>query len=199
MRIAQIMASPVRVSMRGKQEGCTVHTRLCVLLALLVVTARAVAQPTPAFNDVVYATAPTDAGGTINLPMDIYKPTGVTTPTPVVLWIHGGGWQGGTYNTTPLQVQALLSRGISVASVEYRLSGTSIFPAQINDVKGAVRYLRANASTFGLDMNRVSAWGTSAGAHLSALLATSGDVTSLEGNTGGNLGFSSRIFSAVDY
>ena len=87
--------------------------------ALALIGNPATAQITPTFNDVFYATAPTDNGGTIALPMDIYKPTGTISPTPLVLWVHGGGWSGGTYNTQPPNLQALLNRGISVASVEY--------------------------------------------------------------------------------
>ncbi len=101
----------------------------------------------------------------------------------------------------------LLSRGIAVASVEYRLTSQAgqfgifpvTFPAQIEDVKGAVRFLRANAAKYRLDPARLGSWGASAGGHLSALLATSGGIAALEGSTGGNLGFSSAVQAAADY
>jgi len=73
------------------------------------------------------------------------------------------------------------------------------FPAQIEDVKGAVRWLRAHAPQYGLDPARVGSWGSSAGGHLSALLATSGSVAELEGATGGNLAFSSAVQAGVDW
>jgi hypothetical protein len=73
------------------------------------------------------------------------------------------------------------------------------FPAQIHDVKGAVRWLRAHAALYGLDSTRFASFGTSAGGHLSALLATSGGVAALEGTVGGNLGFSSAVQAAVDF
>ena len=72
-------------------------------------------------------------------------------------------------------------------------------PAQIHDCKGAVRWLRANADEYGLDAGRIGAWGPSAGGHLASLLGTSADVAELEGDVGGNLGFSSRIQATADY
>jgi acetyl esterase/lipase len=93
----------------------------------------------------------------------------------------------------------MLDAGFAVASVQYRFSTAAIFPAQIHDVKGAVRYLRAHADDYGLDASRFAAWGPSAGGHLAALLATSGGVADLEGTTGGNLEESSAIQAAVDY
>lgn len=166
---------------------------------LLACASAAVAQ-TPTFNDVPVAVVPTDAGGTLTLRMDIYKPANATAPTPTLLWIHGGGWQSGSYNSgIRAEVQPLLQRGISVATIGYRLSGDAIFEAQIWDVKGAVRFLRANAQTFGLNPNRMAAWGTSAGGHLTGLLATTGGVADAEGTTRGNVGVNSRVMAAVDY
>ena len=79
-----------------------------------------------------------------------------------------------------------------MASIEYRLSGEAPFPAQIEDCKAAVRWLRANAAKYNLDADRIGAWGHSAGGHLSALLGTSGGVQELEGN-GDNMSYSSRV------
>jgi acetyl esterase/lipase len=172
------------------------------LIPLFIVTASTIAraQLTPTYNDQVIGTVPRDDGaGSVTLMIDIYKPTGVTTPTPTVLWIHGGGWQAGTYNNVPAFLGPLLQQGISIASARYRLSGEAIFPAQVHDVKGAVRFLRANSQTYGLDPLRIGSWGSSAGGHLSALLATSGGVSAAEGTSGGNLAQSSRILAAVDY
>ena len=169
------------------------------LLGLLSIQA-ASAQIPPTYNDVVFATVPRDAGGTINLLMDIYiPPGGGPGPKPLVLWIHGGGWEGGTQDGVPPGVLALRDYGFVVASTSYRLSGDAIFPAQIQDVKGAIRYLRANAATYNLNPTRFVSWGSSAGGHLSALLATSAGVSSLEGSSGGNLGFSSAVQVCVDY
>jgi acetyl esterase/lipase len=73
------------------------------------------------------------------------------------------------------------------------------FPAQIHDVKGAIRWLRANAAVYHLDPDRIGVWGSSAGGHLSALIATTGDEPAIEGVVGGNLSQSSRVQAAADY
>ncbi|HKQ48254.1 MAG TPA: alpha/beta hydrolase fold domain-containing protein [Phycisphaerae bacterium] len=172
---------------------------LALLVALAVLPVRASGQITPTYDDVVFGVVPRDAGGTVTLLMDIYLPAAGSGPYPCVLWIHGGGWQGGTHNTVPGSALQLPTAGVAIASVSYRLSGDAIFPAQIHDVKGAVRFLRANAATYNLDTTRFGSWGSSAGGHLSALLATSGDVAELEGTSGGNPTFSSRVQAAVDY
>ena len=173
---------------------------LSILAFLFVTCGPAFAQLTPTFNDQFIGAVPRDDGaGSVTLAVDIYKPAGVTTPTPVVLWIHGGGWQNGTHNNVPAFLAPLLQQGISVASARYRLSGEAIFGAQVHDVKGAVRFLRANSATYGLDPRRIGAWGSSAGAHLAALLATSGGVAAAEGTSGGNLNHSSRILAAADF
>jgi acetyl esterase/lipase len=157
------------------------------------------AQPiTPTFNDVVVGDVPTDDGGIYTLHTDIYWATAGAGPRPVVVWIHGGGWQSGSYQPLPQATRPLLARGIHLATCDYRLSGQAIFPAQIHDVKGLVRHLRANAATYHIDPDRIGAWGTSAGGHLTALLATSGEVAAAEGTSGGNRAFSSRIQAGVD-
>ncbi len=171
-------------------------------VAALIVLPLLLAEPAqgqPTFNDVVIGNVPLDAGGTYTLHIDIAAATAGSGPRPIVLWIHGGGWSSGSYNAIFAGALLLRSRGIHVAGIDYRLSGQAIFPAQIEDVKGAVRFLRANAAAFNVDPDRIGAWGSSAGGHLTALLATSGDVAALEGTSGGNMAHSSRIQAAVDY
>ena len=111
-----------------------------------------------------------------DLRLDVYAPT--TKPDraiPAILWVHGGGWRGGSKEgiARPLPI---LSRGFGLVSVEYRLSGEAVFPAAIADVKAAMRWLRANAATYGFDPTRLGAWGSSAGGHLVALLGTAQEV-----------------------
>jgi acetyl esterase/lipase len=171
---------------------------LCSIAVAALIASNAVAQ-TPTHNDVQYGLGPRDAGGFIPLTMDLYLPSSAPGPTPVVLWIHGGGWSGGSNEPAPGFTTQLLNRGIALASIKYRLTGDAIAPAQIHDAKGAVRFLRANASTYNIDPLRFGAWGSSAGGHLAALLATSGGVAAAEGNIGGNLTQSSRILAAVEY
>ena len=172
---------------------------ISVATIFLLCVAPSAAQVVPTLNDVPFAIVPRDAGGNITLLMDVYIPSVGSGPFPCLLWIHGGGWQGGTHNSVPAGAIALLTSGVAIASVSYRLSGDAIFPSQIHDVKGAVRFLRANAATYNLDTARFGSWGSSAGGHLSALLGTSGGVAALEGTSGGNLAFSSRVQAVVDY
>src|SRR5207253_3437010 len=91
---------------------------------------------------------------------------------PLIIWIHGDHWADGSRATSPAEREVL--RGYVVASIDYRLSSEATYPAQINDVKAAVRWLRANASRYDIDPNRVAVWGFGSGGHLAALLGTSG-------------------------
>jgi acetyl esterase/lipase len=111
--------------------------------------------------------------------LDLYLHDARARPLPLVIWIHGGGWNrgdsrtSGTYANWPAVLADLAARGFVVASVNYRLSGEAKFPAQIQDVKAAIRFLRAHAAEYGVDPARVYLWGGSAGGHLAALAATS--------------------------
>jgi acetyl esterase/lipase len=163
-----------------------------------------IASAQPTSPNLTYATV----GGRV-LQLDLYRAVNVPPGerTPCVIFIHGGGWSGGNRQSVPTWVLSLRNAGISVASISYRLTsqagqwgGASVtFPSQIHDVKGAVRWLRANADQLDLDPLRFGSWGTSAGGHLSALLATSSGVSAIEGEVGGNTGNSSSVQAAVDY
>ncbi len=132
--------------------------------------------------------------------LDLYVPTTGKGPFPVVLWIHGGGWRSGSRTLPSNSAQlALVNSGFAVASVDYRLSQQAIFPAQIQDVKAAVRWLRANASSYNLDPARVGAWGASAGGHLAALLGTSSGAASLTDLSLGNAMYSDKVSAVVDF
>lgn len=134
--------------------------------------------------------------GDRTLEMDIYRPKGAWGELPAIVCIHGGGWQKGSRVNHRKVAQALASRGFVTASISYRLSGEAPFPAQIQDCKAAVRFLRANAKEYGIDPENIGAIGHSAGGHLAALLATSAEVEELEGE-GGNAAFSSSIQAVV--
>jgi acetyl esterase/lipase len=101
--------------------------------------------------------------------LDLFLPQGVTGRLPVVVFLHGGGWSGGTRTTGPDFRRFFAQDGIAMASIEYRLTPTVTFPANAEDVKTAVRWLRANAGAHGLDPARIGLWGTSAGGHLAAV------------------------------
>jgi acetyl esterase/lipase len=179
-------------------RGVGLHTLAPPLLCLLSF-AIGVNGQTPTHNDVAYAQVTNDDGSQATLRMDVWEAKAGIERPPLAIWIHGGAWLAGSYNDQPPGLQSLLDAGYAVASVQYRLSGAAIFPAQIHDVKGATRFLRAHAEEYRLDPSRFAAFGGSAGGHLAALLATSGGVDALEGTTGGNSEFSSRVQAAIDY
>jgi acetyl esterase/lipase len=144
-------------------------------------------------SDIQYCT-----GAGKPLLMDIFKPVHpLSRPAPAVLWIHGGGWERGDKNGNSGAL-LLANEGFVTASLFYRLSGDSPFPADIEDCKCAVRFLRANAQRFGIDPARIGVAGASAGGHLAELVATADEHAGLEGN-GGWPGVSSRVVAAAAY
>lgn len=112
--------------------------------------------------------------GDRELPLDLYVPKKADGELPLVIWIHGGGWKGGSKNGIGSCVR-VLEHGFALASVEYRLSGEAKFPAAIEDCKAAVSYLRLHAKKYGLNAEQIGVWGSSAGGHLVALLGTTND------------------------
>lgn len=133
-----------------------------------------------------------------NQVMDIYLPEG-NGPFPVVVLIHGGAFRMGDKQMETRNAEALMARGYAAASINYRLSGEAKFPAQIQDCKAAVRFLKANAAKYHLNHDKIGSWGASAGGTLSALLGTSSGIAELEGKELGNAGFSSQIMASVDW
>ncbi|GAG13224.1 unnamed protein product, partial [marine sediment metagenome] len=144
--------------------------------------------------DVVYGTIESrDLIGTLFLPKN-----GSETARPSVVYLHGGGWRGGTREQFPRHAAEMTSKGFAGLCIDYRLSDESPYPAAIQDAKCAVRYLRANAERFALDPTRIGAVGGSAGAHLAAFLATTGDKRRQEWEgTGGHQDYDSSIQAAV--
>ena len=153
-------------------------------------------RPTADYNvvaDVRYCT-----GGGNPLLMDVFVPrVRIHRPTPAVLWLHGGGWERGDKNGSS-GARFLASAGFVTASIYYRLSGEAKFPADIEDCKCAVRYLRANALTYEIDPNRIGIAGASSGGHLALLAATADETAGLEGS-GGWAKVSSRVRAVVSY
>ncbi len=134
--------------------------------------------------------------GDVSLKLDLYVPGKVRSP-PVVVWVHGGGWRSGSKNNP--SVLALTERGLAVGSVDYRLSPVAQFPAQIHDIKAAIRYLRANAKEQGIDTGRIAISGGSAGGHLAALVGVANGVKELEGDIGIHRGQSSDVQAIVAF
>lgn len=117
--------------------------------------------------------------------IDLYLPEKpAKEPRPVIVFIHGGGWQGGSKEDGRV-IFPLLDDGVYAgASIGYRLTGEAIWPAQVHDVKAALRWLAANGAAHGLDTRRMALFGISAGGHLVSLLGTSQGVAALEGRVG---------------
>jgi acetyl esterase/lipase len=108
----------------------------------------------------------------VDLLLDLYLPAQpIRRPAPVIVFLHGGGWSGGTRTTGPDFTRYFARDGFAMASIEYRLTPSVTFPANVEDVRAAVRWLKANAAAHALDPDRICLWGTSAGGHLAAVAA----------------------------
>ncbi|HEV2130448.1 MAG TPA: alpha/beta hydrolase, partial [Longimicrobiaceae bacterium] len=105
-------------------------------------------------------------------------------PHPLVVLIHGGGWSGGDKSAYHSAMRLLAGQGYAAASVSYRLAASprNVFPAAVEDVRCAVRWLRSHADSFGIDPSRIAAMGSSAGGHLAAMLGTAAEVEGLDGD-----------------
>ena len=164
-------------------------------VALLVLTLCATAQqPTTSYDkvsDIIYAVVDDRELG-----LDIYMPRGVDDP-PLLVWIHGGRW---LYRTKEdINTLALVEEGFAIASIDFRLSVDEPFPAQIHDIKAAIRFLRANAETYGYEATRIGVHGRSSGGHLTSLVGVTNGVKELEGELGDHLDVSSDVQVAVSY
>ena len=154
---------------------------------------RAVPEDVEFLPDVEYC-----KGGEKSLKLDILRPRKAPAqPMPVVVYIHGGAWKAGNKAGMPPLCNRLAQQGYFCASVGYRFSQEAVFPAQIEDCKCAIRYLRAHAKQYNINPDRIGAWGHSAGGHLVALLGTAGDAKDLEGK-GGYEDQSSRVQCVID-
>jgi acetyl esterase/lipase len=152
------------------------------------------ASVAPTYKDLAYAT---DSSAQ---KLDLYIPES-SGPFPVVIMVHGGGFMMGDKSdgTGLTGVDQLLADGYAVASINYRLSNEAKYPAQIEDAKAAVRFLRANAAQYTLNPNKFGAWGASSGGNLVALLGTTCGVAELEGAELGNAEQSSCVQAVVDW
>jgi len=131
-------------------------------------------------QDLVYASP-----NGLDLRLDLYRPAAkAPDPLPVVIWVHGGGWKNGSRHKC--KAAALVTRGFAIASIDYRLTDQAQWPAQLNDCRDAVRWIRDHAHEYGLAPERIGAWGSSAGGHLVALMGTGplpkGETTSGAGH-----------------
>ena len=134
--------------------------------------------------------------GETALLLDLHTPSGVKQP-PLIVYVHGGAWRAGSKSDVP--IAGLLDHGFALASVDYRLSTQARFPAQIHDIKAAIRYLRGKASVLDLNTTRIAIIGSSAGGHLAALTGVTNGHPTLEGRVGGHGEESSHVDAIVSF
>ena len=137
------------------------------------------------------ATITASADGVTSNPMAVTVSEG-TEPLPAIVYLHSGGFFQGSPTEFQRHAAHMATKGFVGATIQYRLVPEALFPAQVQDSKAAVRWLRANASTYRIDTDRIGAAGGSAGGHLAAMLGTTPHIAEFEGD-GGNPGFSSRV------
>lgn len=161
----------------------------CVSMLFSLPIAVNAAEPQRDFTDVVYATVNGKP-----LALDVHLPSG---PQPSLLvFVHGGAWTTGSKAPYPA---FLVARGFAVASVDFRSSNDALFPANVHDIKAAIRFLRAKAQDYGYRADRIGIVGASSGGHLAALVGVTNGVKELEGTEGEHLSESSSVQAAVSY
>jgi acetyl esterase/lipase len=165
---------------------------LAGLTALAATLPAAAQRPFKTELDVVYSKP-----GERVLKLDLARPALGKGPFPCVVCLHGGGWRLGNKRDLRGWTEFLASRGYVAASVGYRLAPDATFPAQIEDGKTAVRFLRSNADKYGIDKDRFAALGYSAGGHLACLLGLADEKCGFEGTECPDE--SSRVQAVVDY
>ena len=157
------------------------------LCSLILLTSAALADTQA---DIEYAKV-----GELSLKLDLHRPQ--TENPALIVYVHGGGWRAGSKQDVP--IGKLLDKGFAIASVDYRLSPQAAFPAQVHDIKAAIRFLRANAGVFHINASKIAIIGSSAGGHLAALVGVTNGNKELEGKVGEHLDQSSDVQVIVSY
>ncbi|HQH67797.1 MAG TPA: alpha/beta hydrolase [Candidatus Hydrogenedentes bacterium] len=134
----------------------------------------------------------------ISLKLDLALPAEAKGPLPGLIFIHGGAWASGEREIYHLYTYKFAQQGYAAATISYRLAGQAKFPAAVQDVKCAVRWMRANAATYGIDPDHIAVLGGSAGGHLAMMVGYTSDVPEFEGE-GGNPGVSSAVQAVVNF
>jgi acetyl esterase/lipase len=166
-------------------------TRCVCLVVLLVLLVRPAGAFSLISQNVEYARV-----GEHSLKLDVYVPDGKLRP-PLIVWVHGGAWRSGSKSNLPLT--KLVEEGYAVASVDYRLSTQAQFPAQIHDLKAAIRFLRAHGDPLRIRPQKIVIAGDSAGAHLAALVGVSNAHAELEGEIGNDRSESSDVQGIISF
>jgi len=137
-------------------------------------------------------------GDNADLELDLAMPAASNGPFPAIVCIHGGGWKAGNRQQLVGLTEVFAKKNFVAVTISYRLAPKYQFPAQIEDCKAAVRWMRANADKYNIDSKRIGAVGFSAGAHLSCLLGAADETADLEGQ-GGNPKQSSKVQAVVSF
>ena len=135
--------------------------------------------------------------------LDIYSPTSSNNKSPLILTIYGSAWKSNRSKASKYikksLIKPLIDAGFAVASINHRSSTDALFPAQIHDVKAAIRFLRGNASEYKIDPSFVGVTGSSSGGHLAAMAGTTSHNKSMDGNIGSFLNYDSHVNAVVDW
>lgn len=161
----------------------------CILILAAISIPCSAAEPT--HRDIEFAKV-----GDHSLQLDLYLPDGVERP-PLVVWVHGGAWRRGSKEK--MQIPGLIDQGFAIASVGYRLSSVKEFPAQVHDIKAAIRFLRAKEAEYRYSAEKIFIAGASAGGHLAALVGVSNGHPEMEGTVGEHAKESSDVAAIVDF
>jgi acetyl esterase/lipase len=162
---------------------------LCSLFHLLAQAGDS--RQSQVIRDIEYARA-----GEQSLKLDLHLPRSKAR-SPLIVWVHGGAWRSGSKTDMPLE--ALVGEGYAIASVDYRLSTEARFPAQIHDIKAAVRFLRAHSGDWSVPSEKIVIAGNSAGGHLAALIGVSNGHAELEGTVGNDQDRSSAVQGIISF
>jgi len=149
------------------------------------------ARQSPVIRDIEYARV-----GDHALKLDLHIPRG-KPKSPAIVWVHGGAWRSGSKAGMPLG--KLVEENYPIVSVDYRLSTEARFPAQIQDIKAAIRFVRANSAKWNVSAEQILIAGDSAGAHLAALVGVSNGHAELEGTVGHDRGQSSDVQGIMSF
>jgi acetyl esterase/lipase len=184
-------------AVEGRHRVATAAVTIMIASALSLLGDRMVQALSPSAElpdgTVIHTDVAYVSGGHPRQKLDLYLPP-ASGPLPLVVFIHGGAFRvGDKADRPPIE---LVAAGYAVAAINYRLSQHALFPAQIEDCKAAVRWLRDRADTYGIDQDRFAAYGPSAGGHLAAMLGTTGHVRTFD--VGEHLDVSSRVQAVVD-
>lgn len=181
-------------------EAADVYRRGALLGRLLLATVVLAVLLTACSSDEVQMQTIPYAHVSARQTLDLYQPAGSHDPRPVVVLIHGGSFLMGDSSSESELARTLVDNGFAVAAVNYRLSGEARYPAGAQDVKAAVRWLRANAEQYHLDPDRIAAWGQSAGGWLAGMLGATGDQPTIFDDPAlGNADESSAVQAVVSW